>query len=179
MISLKEYIKNDSIIDESLIEESFISNIFSFFGKVKNFVNKFKKAKTKIDSVAASTKGTYKSVGKDGIKAFVGDISYLIANDDKVKMKWTKGIYKTFANLKDKEKTEIIQNLYNDNGSNYKDIYDIIVMLNDRLMKNYKWPKIDQKLYNNDNNEPEDTLNYDLFVDTLQTIAVQLKKEGK
>ena len=34
---------------------------------------------------------------------------------------------------------------------------------------------MDQTVYVNNNEEPDDTTNYDLFIDTLQIIAVQLK----
>ena len=66
---------------------------------------------------------------------------------------------------------------YNDDGSGYKDIYDLINMLTDKLSSQYKWKKMDQTVYLNDNEEPEDETNYDLFVDTLQVIAVQLKNQ--
>ena len=73
------------------------------------------------------------------------------------------------------QKADNIQNLYNDNGSGFKDIYDFINLLTDKLSSQYKWSVMDQTIYKNDNEEPDDTTNYDLFVDTLQIIAVQLK----
>ena len=81
--------------------------------------------------------------------------------------------------MNDKTKKEIIQNLYNDNGSGFKDIYDFINLLTDKLSSQYKWSVMDQTIYKNDNEEPDDTTNYDLFVDTLQIIAVQLKNTKK
>ena len=45
------------------------------------------------------------------------------------------------------------------------------------LSNQYKWNRMDQTVYANNNEESEDETNYDLFIDTLQTIAVQLKKQ--
>ena len=92
-------------------------------------------------------------------------------------MKWEKGVYKAMSQMNDKSKKEIIQNMYNDEGKGYKDIYDLITMLTDKLSNQYKWNRMDQTVYVNNNEEAEDETNYDLFIDTLQTIAVQLKKQ--
>ena len=162
---------------EEIIKEAFIDNVFGSFKKNNNIMTKLNKAKNKLVDVAKSTQGTYKSVGKDGIKAWIGDIAYLLSNDEKCKMKWEKGVYKAMSQMNDKSKQEIIQNLYNDQGSGYKDIYDLITMLTDKLSSQYKWNKMDQTVYANDNEEAEDETNYDLFVDTLQVIAVQLKNQ--
>ena len=164
-------------VKEQLIKEAFIDNVFGTFKNNNSIMQRLNKAKTKLEDVAKSTQGTYKSVGKDGIKAWIGDIAYLLSNDDKCKMKWEKGVFKAMSQMNDKSKKEIIQNLYNDDGSGYKDIYDLINMLTDKLSSQYKWKKMDQTVYLNDNEEPEDETNYDLFVDTLQVIAVQLKNQ--
>ena len=164
-------------VKEQLIKEAFIDNVFGTFKNNNSIMQRLNKAKTKLEDVAKSTQGTYKSVGKDGIKAWIGDIAYLLSNDDKCKMKWEKGEFKAMSQMNDKSKKEIIQNLYNDDGSGYKDIYDLINMLTDKLSSQYKWKKMDQTVYLNDNEEPEDETNYDLFVDTLQVIAVQLKNQ--
>lgn len=162
-------------ITESLIVEAFIDNCFGAFKKSNDIMQRLNKSDKRLEDVAKSTTGTYKSVGKDGIKAWIGDIGYLIANDDTVKQKWEKGVFKAMSQMNDKTKKEIIQNLYNDNGSGFKDIYDFINLLTDKLSSQYKWSVMDQTIYKNDNEEPDDTINYDLFVDTLQIIAVQLK----
>lgn len=167
MKSLKSYI----------IQEAFIDDVFVAFKKDTKISNKFKKANTKIDQIAKSTVGTYKSVGKDGVKAWIGDIAYLLSNDDKIKMQWSRGCYKDILNLNDKTKTELIQNLYNDKGSNYKDIYDLIANINNKMLTQYKWKKTDQSIYLNDNEEDEGVINYDLYIDTLQKIAIQLNKQ--
>ena len=169
MKTLKEYI----------IKEAFIDNVFGRFKKSNDIMTRLKKADTKLEDVAKSTVGTYKSVGKDGIKAWIGDITYLISNDEDVKMKWEKGVYKAMSQMNDKTKQEIIQNLYNDSGSGFKDIYDFINLLTDKLSTQYKWQKMDQTVYKNDNEEPEEETNYDLFIDTLQIIAIQIKKQGQ
>lgn len=174
MKSLQEYIIENY---QQIIKEAFIDNVFGSFKKNNNIMTRLNKAKNKLVDVAKSTQGTYKSVGKDGIKAWIGDIAYLLSNDEKCKMKWEKGVYKAMSQMNDKSKNEIIQNLYNDQGSGYKDIYDLITMLTDKLSSQYKWNKMDQTVYQNDNEEAEDETNYDLFIDTLQTIAVQLKKQ--
>ena len=171
MKNLKTY------ICESLITEAFIDNVFGAFKKDMTIMQRLNKAKTKLDAVAKSTTGTYKSVGKDGIKAWIGDIAYLISNDDNIKMKWEKGVYKAMSQMNDKTKQEIINNLYNDSGSGFKDIYDFINLLTDKLSSLYKWNVMDQTVYVNNNEEPEDTTNYNLFIDTLQKIAVTLKKQ--
>lgn len=167
MKSLKSYI----------IKEAFIDDVFASFKKDTNIKNKILKAKVKIDKVAASTVGTYKSVGKDGVKAWIGDIAYLLANNDKIKMQWEKGCYKNILNLNDKTKQELIQNLYNDKGSNNKDIYDLIANLNGQMINTYKWKKTNQEIYLNDNEEDAGTINFDLYIDTLQKIALQLSKQ--
>ena len=164
-------------VKEQLIKEAFIDNVFGSFKKNNDIMKRINKAKIKLDKVALTTTGTYKSVGKDGIKAWIGDIAYLLSNDEDCKMMWEKGVYKAMSQMNDKSKQEIIQNLYNDEGSGYKDIYDLINKLTDKLSSEYKWKKMDQTVYLNDNEEAEDETNYDLFVDTLQTIAVQLKKQ--
>lgn len=160
-----------------IIQEAFIDNVFGAFKKNSDIMNRLNKAKNKLEGIAKSTQGTYKSVGKDGIKAWIGDIAYLLSNDEKCKMKWEKGVYKAMSQMNDKSKKEIIQNMYNDEGKGYKDIYDLITMLTDKLSTQYKWNRMDQTVYVNNNEEPDDETNYDLFIDTLQTIAVQLKKQ--
>lgn len=160
-----------------IIQEAFIDNVFGVFKKNSDIMNRLNKAKNKLENIAKSTQGTYKSVGKDGIKAWIGDIAYLLSNDEKCKMKWEKGVYKALSQMNDKSKKEIIQNMYNDEGKGYKDIYDLITMLTDKLSNQYKWNRMDQTVYVNNNEESEDETNYDLFIDTLQTIAVQLKKQ--
>lgn len=161
---------------QQFIQEAFIDNVFGSFKKNADIMKRLNKAKNKIENIAKSTVGTYKSVGKDGIKAWIGDIAYLLSNDDTCKQLWNKGVYRDMANMNDKSKNEIIQNLYNDSGSGYKDIYNLINTLTDKLSSLYKWSKMDQTVYLNDNEEPTDETNYDLFIDTLQTIAVQIKK---
>lgn len=160
-----------------IIQEAFIDNVFGVFKKNSDIMNRLNKAKNKLENIAKTTQGTYKSVGKDGIKAWIGDIAYLLSNDEKCKMKWEKGVYKAMSQMNDKSKKEIIQNMYNDEGKGYKDIYDLITMLTDKLSTQYKWNRMDQTVYVNNNEEAEDETNYDLFIDTLQTIAVQLKKQ--
>lgn len=160
-----------------IIQEAFIDNVFGVFKKNSDIMNRLNKAKNKLENIAKSTQGTYKSVGQDGIKAWIGDIAYLLSNDEKCKMKWEKGVYKAMSQMNDKSKKEIIQNMYNDEGKGYKDIYDLITMLTDKLSNQYKWSNMDQTIYVNNNEEPDDETNYDLFIDTLQTIAVQLKKQ--
>ena len=160
-----------------IIQEAFIDNVFGVFKKNSDIMNRLNKAKNKLENIAKTTQGTYKSVGKDGIKAWIGDIAYLLSNDEKCKMKWEKGVYKAMSQMNDKSKNEIIQNMYNDEGKGYKDIYDLITMLTDKLSTQYKWNRMDQTVYVNNNEEAEDETNYDLFIDTLQTIAVQLKKQ--
>ena len=172
MKSLYTYIIENK---EELIQEAFIDNTFAKFKKNQNIINKLNKAKTKLTDIAKSTIGTYKSVGKDGIKAWIGDIAYLISNDDKCKQLWVKSVFKSMSQMNDKSKSEIIQNLYNDNGNGYKDIYDFINLLTNKLSSLYKWSKMDQTVYMNDNEEPDDETNYDLFIDTLQIIAVEIK----
>ena len=167
--SLKEYI----------IQEAFIDNVFGAFKKQNDIMQRLNKAKTKLETVAKSTTGTYKSVGKDGIKAWIGDIAYLISNDDTIKQKWNTGVYKPISQMNDKSKQAIIQDLYNNEGKGYKDIYDFINILTDKLSSQYKWKKMDQTVYLNQNEEADDITNYDLFIDTLQQIAIQLKKNGK
>lgn len=166
---------NFIVESQQIIKEAFIDNVFGVFKKNMDIMNKLNKSKTSLKDVAKSTTGTYKSVGEDGIKAWIGDIAYLISNDDKCKQLWNKGVYKAMSQMNDKSKKEIIQNLYNDEGSGYKDIYDFINLLTDKLSSQYKWSTMDQTVYANDNEEPDDETNYDLFVDTLQIIAVQLK----
>lgn len=172
MKSLYNYILENK---EEIIQEAFIDNVFVKFKKTQNIMNKLNKAKTKLTDIAKSTQGTYKSVGKDGIKAWIGDIAYLISNDDKCKQLWNRGVFKALSQMNDKSKSEIIQNLYNDDGSGYKDIYDFINLLTDKLSTQYKWSKMDQTVYVNDNEEPDDETNYDLFIDTLQIIAIEIK----
>ena len=172
MKSLYTYITENRT---EIIQEAFIDDVFGKFKKTQDIMNRLNKAKTKLEDVAKSTQGTYKSVGKDGIKAWIGDIAYLLSNDEKCKMKWEKGVYKAMSQMNDKSKKEIIQNLYNDSGSGYKNIYDFINLLTDKLSTQYKWSKMDQTVYVNDNEEPDDETNYDLFIDTLQIIAVQIK----
>lgn len=174
MKSLQEYIIENY---QQIIKEAFIDNVFGSFKKNIDIMTRLNKAKNKLVDVAKSTQGTYKSVGQDGIKAWIGDIAYLLSNDDKCKQKWEKGVFKAMSQMNDKSKKEIIQNLYNDQGSGYKDIYDLITMLTDKLSSQYKWNKMDQTVYQNDNEEAEDETNYDLFVDTLQVIAIQLKNQ--
>ena len=174
MKSLYTYIIENRI---EIIQEAFIDNVFGVFKKNSDIMNRLNKAKNKLENIAKSTQGTYKSVGQDGIKAWIGDIAYLLSNDEKCKMKWEKGVYKAMSQMNDKSKKEIIQNMYNDEGKGYKDIYDLITMLTDKLSNQYKWNRMDQTVYANNNEESEDETNYDLFIDTLQTIAVQLKKQ--
>lgn len=174
MKSLYTYITENRT---EIIQEAFIDNVFGVFKKNSDIMNRLNKAKNKLENIAKSTQGTYKSVGKDGIKAWIGDIAYLLSNDEKCKMKWEKGVYKAMSQMNDKSKNEIIQNMYNDEGKGYKDIYDLITMLTDKLSTQYKWNRMDQTVYVNNNKESEDETNYDLFIDTLQTIAVQLKKQ--
>ena len=162
-------------VKEQLIKEAFIDNVFGTFKNNNSIMQRLNKAKTKLEDVAKSTQGTYKSVGKDGIKAWIGDIAYLLSNDDKCKMKWEKGVFKAMSQMNDKSKKEIIQNLYNDDGSGYKDIYDLINMLTDKLSSQYKWKKMDQTVYLNDNEEPEDETNYDLFVDIISRFVASKK----
>lgn len=169
MITLKNYI----------IKEAFIDNVFGSFKKNMDIMNRINKAKTKLENVATSTSGTYKSVGKDGIKAWIGDIAYLISNDDAIKQSWGNGIYKIMSQMNDKSKQAIIQDMYNNEGKGYKQIYDFINSLTDKLSSLYKWSKMDQTVYVNKNEEADDVTNYDLFIDTLQQIALQLKKDGK
>ena len=178
MITLKNYIIKEAFIDK-IIKEAFIDNVFGAFKKNSNIMNRLKNAKTKLENVAATTKGTYKSVGKDGIKAWIGDIAYLISNDDKIKQKWTMGIFKVMSQMNDKSKAAIIQDMYNNGGKGFKEIYDFINMLTDKLSSQYKWSTMDQTVYVNKNEEADDETNYDLFIDTLQQIALQLKKDGK
>lgn len=177
MKSLIIYIQETINQQNELIQEAFIDNVFGSFKKNNNIMQRLNKAKNNLESIAKSTTGTYKSVGQDGIKAWIGDIAYLISNDDKCKMKWNKGVFKAMSQMNDKSKKEIIQNMYNDQGSGYKDIYDLINLLKDKLSSQYKWSKLDQTIYVNDNEESEDELNYDLFIDTLQIIAVQIKNQ--
>lgn len=174
MKSLYTYITENRT---EIIQEAFIDNVFGVFKKNSDIMNRLNKAKNKLENIAKTTQGTYKSVGKDGIKAWIGDIAYLLSNDEKCKMKWEKGVYKAMSQMNDKSKNEIIQNMYNDEGKGYKDIYDLITMLTDKLSNQYKWNRMDQTVYVNNNEEPDDETNYDLFIDTLQTIAVQLKKQ--
>ena len=178
MITLKNYIIKEAFIDK-IIKEAFIDNVFGAFKKQNNIMQRLNKAKTKLENVAKSTTGTYKSVGKDGIKAWIGDIAYLISNDDMVKQKWSRGVYKNLSQMNDKSKQEIIQDLYNNEGKGYKDIYDFIVLLTDKLSSEYKWKVMDQTVYLNQNEEEDKKKNFDLFIDTLQQIALQLKKQGK
>ena len=77
----------------------------------------------------------------------------------------------------DKSKKEIILDMYNNKGKGYKDIYDLISTLTDKMSSEYKWKKFDQTIYVNDNEEPDNETNYDLFINTLQIIAVQIKKQ--
>lgn len=174
MKSLYTYITENKT---EIIQEAFIDNVFGVFKNNSDIMNRLNKAKNKLEDIAKSTKGTYKSVGKDGIKAWIGDITYLLSNDEKCKMKWERGVYKAMSQMNDKSKNEIIQNMYNDEGKGYKDIYDLINILTDKLSSQYKWSNMDQTVYVNNNEEPDDETNYDLFIDTLQTIAVQLKKQ--
>lgn len=160
-----------------IIQEAFIDNVFAAFKKDTKIKQRLLKANTQLTDVAKNTIGTYKSVGKDGVKAWIGDITYLISNDEDVKMKWEKGVYKAMSQMNDKTKSEIIQNLYNDSGSGFKDIYDFINLLTDKLSTQYKWAKMDQTVYKNDNEEPDEETNYDLFIDTLQKIAITIKNQ--
>ncbi len=160
-----------------IVQEAFIDNVFGKFKKTQDIMNRINKAKIKIDSLAKSTTGTYKSVGKDGIKAWIGDITYLISNDDTCKKLWERGVYKALSQMNDKSKKEIIQDMYNNDGKGYKDIYDLISNLTDKLTSLYKWKEVDQNIYLNQNEEPEDVTNYDLFIDTLQIIAVEIKNQ--
>lgn len=161
------------------IIEAFIDNVF---GKIKtntNFMKGIKNAKTKIDNIASSTTGTYKSVGKDGVKALIGDVAYLISKNDKIKMEWEKGVYKDLSVMNDQTKKKIIDDMYNNSGKGFNDIHNIIEDISNTLQKDFKWSNFNQDIYDNENNEPDDQFNYELFIEILQNIAIQLKKEGK
>ena len=161
------------------IVEAFIDNVF---GKIKtntNFMKGIKNAKTKIDNIASSTTGTYKSVGKDGVKALIGDIAYLISKNEKIKMEWEKGVYKDLSVINDNTKKKIIDDMYNNSGKGFNDIHNIIEDISNTLQKDFKWSNFNQDIYDNENNEPDDQFNYELFIEILQNIAIQLKKEGK
>ena len=160
-----------------IIQESFIDNVFSKFKKTSDIMQRINKAEVSIDSLAKSTIGTYKSVNKDGIKAWIGDITYLISNDDKCKQQWERGVFKALSQMNDKTKKEIILDLYNNEGKGFKDIYNLILMLSDKMKSLYKWKTVDQTIYKNNNEESSDTINYDLFIDTLQIIAVEIKNK--
>ena len=175
MKSLYEYIVSSN--EEMQITEAFIDSVFASFKKNKDIMQRINKAKNKIDSLARSTSGTYKSVGKDGIKAWIGDIAYLLSNDDVCKDLWEKGVYKAMSQMNDKSKKEIILDMYNNNGKGYKDIHELISTLTDKMTSEYKWERVDQTIYANDNEEPDDETNYDLFINTLQTIAIQISKQ--
>ena len=161
------------------IIEAFIDNVF---GKIKtntNFMKGIKNAKTKIDNIASSTTGTYKSVGKDGVKALIGDVAYLISKNDKIKMEWEKGVYKDLSVMNDQTKKKIIDDMYNNSGKGFNDIHNIIEDISNTLQRDFKWSNFNQDIYDNENNEPDDQFNYELFIEILQNIAIQLKKEGK
>ena len=138
-----------------------------------------KNAKTKIDNIASSTTGTYKSVGKDGVKALIGDVAYLISKNDKIKMEWEKGVYKDLSVMNDQTKKKIIDDMYNNSGKGFNDIHNIIEDISNTLQRDFKWSNFNQDIYDNENNEPDDQFNYELFIEILQNIAIQLKKEGK
>lgn len=161
------------------IIEAFIDNVF---GKIKtntNFMKGIKNAKTKIDNIASSTTGTYKSVGKDGVKALIGDVAYLISKNDKIKMEWEKGVYKDLSVMNDQTKKKIIDDMYNNSGKGFNDIHNIIEDISNTLQRDFKWSNFNQDVYDNENTEPDDQFNYELFIEILQNIAIQLKKEGK
>lgn len=161
------------------IIEAFIDNVF---GKIKtntSFMNGIKNAKTKIDNIASSTTGTYKSVGKDGVKALIGDVAYLISKNDKIKMEWEKGVYKDLSVMNDQTKKKIIDDMYNNSGKGFNDIHNIIEDISNTLQRDFKWSNFNQDVYDNENTEPDDQFNYELFIEILQNIAIQLKKEGK
>lgn len=161
------------------IIEAFIDNVF---GKIKtntSFMNGIKNAKTKIDNIASSTTGTYKSVGKDGVKALIGDVAYLISKNDKIKMEWERGVYKDLSVMNDQTKKKIIDDMYNNSGKGFNDIHNIIEDISNTLQRDFKWSNFNQDVYDNENTEPDDQFNYELFIEILQNIAIQLKKEGK
>ena len=161
------------------IIEAFIDNVF---GKIKtntNFMKGIKNAKTKIDNIASSTTGTYKSVGKDGVKALIGDVAYLISKNDKIKMEWEKGVYKDLSVMNDQTKKKIIDDMQNNSGKGFNDIHNIIEDISNTLQRDFKWSNFNQDVYDNENTEPDDQFNYELFIEILQNIAIQLKKEGK
>jgi len=161
------------------IIEAFIDNVF---GKIKtntSFMKGIKNAKTKIDNIASSTTGTYKSVGKDGVKALIGDVAYLISKNDKIKMEWEKGVYKDLSVMNDQTKKKIIDDMYNNSGKGFNDIHNIIEDISNTLQRDFKWSNFNQDVYDNENTEPDDQFNYELFIEILQNIAIQLKKEGK
>jgi len=172
MKSLYEYLIQSNKMQ---ITEAFIDSVFASFKKNSDIMKRIHNADNKIDALAQSTTGTYKSVGKDGIKAWIGDIAYLLSNDDICKQLWENSVYKAMSQMNDKSKQEIIQNMYNDDGKGYKDIYDLISALTDKMSSEYKWKHLDQTIYKNDNEEPSDETNYDLFINTLQIIATQIK----
>lgn len=174
MKSLYEYLIQTN---EMQITEAFIDSVFASFKKNNDIMQRINKAKNKIDTLAKSTIGTYKSVGNDGIKAWIGDITYLLSNDEVCKDLWEKGVYKAMSQMNDKSKKEIILDMYNNKGKGYKDIYDLISTLTDKMSSEYKWKRFDQTIYVNDNEEPDNETNYDLFINTLQIIAVQIKKQ--
>lgn len=161
------------------IIEAFIDNVFGKMKTNTSFMNGIKNAKTKIDNIASSTTGTYKSVGKDGVKALIGDVAYLISKNDKIKMEWEKGVYKDLSVMNDQTKKKIIDDMYNNSGKGFNDIHNIIEDISNTLQRDFKWSNFNQDVYNNENTEPDDQFNYELFIEILQNIAIQLKKEGK
>lgn len=161
------------------IIEAFIDNVFGKMKTNTSFMNGIKNAKTKIDNIASSTTGTYKSVGKDGVKALIGDVAYLISKNDKIKMEWEKGVYKDLSVMNDQTKKKIIDDMYNNSGKGFNDIHNIIEDISNTLQRDFKWSNFNQDVYDNENTEPDDQFNYELFIEILQNIAIQLKKEGK
>ena len=177
MKRFKDFIIEHFNNKEEIINESFIDTVFGVFKKNNEIMNRINKSKNNLKNIAKNTVGTYKSVGKDGIKAFIGDIAYLISNDEKCKTIWNNRLYKIFSQMNDKSKNEIIQNMYNDSGSGYKEIFEFIKYINEKMTILYKWPNIDQTVFNNNNKEPEDELNYDLYINTFQIIAIEITKQ--
>ena len=161
------------------IIEAFIDNVFGKMKTNTSFMNGIKNAKTKIDNIASSTTGTYKSVGKDGVKALIGDVAYLISKNDKIKMEWEKGVYQDLSVMNDQTKKKIIDDMYNNSGKGFNDIHNIIEDISNTLQRDFKWSNFNQDVYDNENTEPDDQFNYELFIEILQNIAIQLKKEGK